>query len=169
LQSFGEWLAASEDEGGRYGDPKLEPAARPGEIEPAALRRLRDLARACIDDDSRCPAFLGSFLSRYRLAHEPAPPPAAIAPDALRRALGAGASLRHNPWTRLLWLQTVDGALLFAAGSAFACAPELAEAVCDPEGLSGSTALRLAARRPGEAEGLLCELVNRGHLLLEAL
>jgi 50S ribosomal protein L16 3-hydroxylase len=169
LQSFGEWLAESEDEGGRYRDPDLEPASRAGEIDPAALRRLRDLARACIDDDSRCPAFLGAFLSRYRLAHEPAPPPAAIGPDELWRALDRGAKLRHNPWTRLLWLRTRDGALLFAAGSAFACEPDLAEAVCDPEGLDGSTAQRLAARRPGEAEGLLCELLNRGHLLLETV
>lgn len=169
LQSFGEWLAASADEGGRYGDPCLEPATRPGEIDPAALRRLRDLARACIDDDRRCPAFLGSFLSRYRLAHEPAPPPTAVTPAELRRALDRGASFRHNPWTRLLWLQSADGAWLFAAGSAFACDPELAEALCDPDGLSGPTAQRLAKGSPGDVEGLLCELLNRGHLLLEAL
>jgi 50S ribosomal protein L16 3-hydroxylase len=164
LQSFGEWLAESEDEGGRYRDPDLEPAHRAGEIDPAALRRLRDLARACIDDDRRCPAFLGAFLSRYRLAHEPAPPPAPIGPDELWQALDRGARLRHNPWTRLLWLRTADGALLFAAGSAFACAPDLAEAVCDPEGLGAS-----AVRRLGAAEALLCELFNRGHLLLETV
>ncbi len=169
LQSFGEWLAASVDEGGRYGDPRLEPATRPGEIEPAALRRLRHLARACIDDDHRWPAFLGAFLSRYRLAHEPAPPPTAIGPDELCRALDGGACLSHNPWTRLLWLQTADGALLFAAGAEFACSPGLAEAVCDPEGLSGPTARHLLATRPGEAESLLCELLKRGHLLLETV
>jgi 50S ribosomal protein L16 3-hydroxylase len=164
LQSFGEWLAASEDEGGRYHDPGLVPAARAGEIDPAAVCRLRELARACIDDDSRCPAFLGGFLSRYRLAHEPAPPPAAIGPDELWQALDRGARLRHNPWTRLLWLQTADGALLFAAGSVFACGPDLAAAVCDPQGLSGP-----AARRLGAADALLCELLNRGHLLLETV
>jgi 50S ribosomal protein L16 3-hydroxylase len=169
LQSLGEWLAGTADEGGRYRDPGLEPAARAGEVDTAAIRRLRDHARACFDDDKQWSTFLGAFLSRYRLAHEPAPPPAAIGPDELWQALDRGARLRHNPWTRLLWLQTAGEAWLFAAGSAFACSPDLAEAICDPDGLSGPTARRLAARRVAAAEGLLCELLNRGHLLLETV
>ena len=164
LQSFGEWLSAREDEGGRYRDPGLEPAARAGEVDPAAIRRLRELVCACVADDDLYPAFLGAFLSRFRLAHEPAPPPEALSPDQLWEALDRGARLRHNPWTRLLWLRTADGATLFAAGSAFACSADLAEVICDPRGLSGPV-----ARRLGAPDALLCDLLNRGHLLLETV
>jgi 50S ribosomal protein L16 3-hydroxylase len=164
LQALGEWLAAEEAEGGRYRDPGLQPAEHSGEIDAAALKRLGDLARAAIDDPQRWPLFVGSFLSGYRLAQEPAPPPRALRPAALRRALDQGRRLRHHPWTRLVWQRTADGAVLFAAGSAFACAPQTARTICDPTALENLPAGGLTG-----AETLVCELVNRGHLIVEPL
>lgn len=164
LQALGEWLAADPGEGGRYRDPGLQPANDGGEIDAAALRRLGDLARSVLDDPQRWPAFVGSFLSAYRLAHEPAPPPRALGTAALRRALDGGARLRHNPWTRLLWQRTADGATLFAAGTAFDSSPEIARVICDPAALE--------SLQPGALEGaesLVCELVKRGHLFIETV
>ena len=45
LQGLGEWLAFSDDEGGRYSDPGLNPVTRAGEIDQDALQDLRDLMR----------------------------------------------------------------------------------------------------------------------------
>ena len=80
---------------------------------------FRQLIGNAASDESGFRAFIGSFLSRYRLAHEPAPAEQELAPPALRQALSGGAQLRHNPWTRLLWLKTDGGAMLFAAGEEF--------------------------------------------------
>ena len=77
---------------------------------------------------------------------------------------GAGATLAHHPWTRLLWLETAGTAVLFAPGAAFECSAEAAQAICDREMLR-SVGLRLAADQPD----LLLELLNRGHLILEAV
>ncbi len=164
LQALGEWLAAAPDEGGRYRDPDIAPAMRPGEIDGAALTRLRDLLRPAIEDSGRFPAFAGAFLSRYRLAHEPAPPPRPTGQAELLQELERGARLHHNPWTRLAWLQTAKGALLFASGSAYPCSIEAAVAICDPERLQAATAEQLNVDL-----NLLCELINEGHLLIEPL
>jgi len=164
LQALGEWLAASAEEGGRYGDPGLAVPTHSGEIEAGAIRGLRDLACSAIVDPAQFTAFLGTFLSSYRLAHEPAPPPRPIDPAGLSRALQRGAKLQHNPWTRLSWLAGPDGVRLFAAGTGFPCEAGLASLICDPEALQAAPATQLLAE-----PGLLCALINRGHLLVESL
>jgi 50S ribosomal protein L16 3-hydroxylase len=164
LQALGEWLAVAPDEGGRYKDPEIVPQLRPGEIDDAALQGLRDLLRPVLEDSVRFPAFIGAFLSRYRLAHEPAPPPRPISPARLQQEVERGATLHHNPWTRLAWLRTTQGALLFASGSVRPCSIEAAERICDPTRLQALTADQLK----GESS-LLCELINEGHVILEPL
>jgi 50S ribosomal protein L16 3-hydroxylase len=165
LQALGEWLAESGDQGGRYRDANLEPAKRAGEIDPAALNRARDLVRSASDDTEQFAEFLGSFVSRFRLAHEPAPPSRTVEPGALQKALKQGAALHHNPWTRLNWIERPGGgALLFAAGATYPCTVELATTLCDPQSLQSASPELVSA-----APELLCELINRGHLVIESL
>jgi 50S ribosomal protein L16 3-hydroxylase len=164
LQSLGEWLAENRSEGPRYSDPRISPARRSGEVDAGAVERFRGLVAALTGEPREFCLFLGIFLSRYRLAHEPAPPPSRLSRPRLRAALERGAELSHNPWTRLLWLENEGGALLFAAGAVFECDMETAQTICDEE------ALRAAGSRwAAEESGLLLELLNRGHLVLEPL
>jgi len=163
-QSLGEWLAGHQEADRRYHDPELRPALRHGEVDGAAIDRFRELARHATNDPNAFTGFLGAFLSRYRLAHEPAPPPEGLSLQELKEALGRGAQLAHNPWTRLLWLDSGSTTLLFAAGEAFECSRESAQAICD-EG-----ALRTAGPALITTESaLILELLNRGHLVLEPL
>jgi 50S ribosomal protein L16 3-hydroxylase len=164
LQSLGEWLAENSSEGGRYRDPDLRPAPRRGEVDAAAVSGLRALARAATDDPREFALFLGAFLSRYRLAHEPAPPPTQVTSRELARALQDGAQLAHHPWTRLLWIEDRGKAILFAAGAAFECGIEAAETLCNEAALR-EAGPRLAA---GPSD-LVIDLLNRGHLILEPL
>jgi len=78
--------------------------------------------------------------------------------------LKRGAVLRHNPWTRLNWVATPQGALLFTPGSSHFCNREMAELVCNGEALAAASTASLAAELD-----LLCELFNRGHLVFESL
>ena len=164
LLALGEWLAEAPAEGGRFSDPGLMVPKHSGEIEAAAVRGLRELALATIQDSEQFGIFIGAFLSRYRLAHEPAPPSRPIDETRLLGQLQRGARLQHNPWTRLSWLALPDGARLFAAGSSFRCTADLATLICDNEALRDAPAERLQTDL-----GLLCELINRGHLLVETL
>lgn len=164
LQALGERLAAAADEGGRYRDPEPALPARCGEIDRVSIERMRSLLRTAVDDPEGFGAFLGEFLARYRLAHEPAPPPLQLSPAQVRERLRRGAGLRHNPWTRLNWVADGQGACLSAPGSSHRCSRELAQLLCSPQALATAPPAALEAE-----SDVLCELINRGHLLLESL
>ena len=161
LQGLGEWLAFSADEGGRYSDPDLKPTRRAGEIDPQALQGLRQLMRTCIDDNEGLDDYLAAFMSRFRLAHDPVPPPDLTNPESLLKALQNGSRLFRNPWTRLTWIENLKGARLFAAGHPYDCSIWLAESLCEWE------QPRISADMLDRASlDTLTRLINNGHFLL---
>lgn len=163
LQALGEWLAAGHGEGPRYADPDLRGPGPGAQLDADSIRRFSELAMGMVEDTPAFGEFLGSFLSRYRLAHEPLGPEQALGLDELLASLRDGCTLQHNPWTRLVWTNTQAGAKLFAAGSTFPCTRETAITVCEPGQLAAAGPQFAAANA-----ALLCELVNAGHLYLEA-
>jgi len=161
LQGLGEWLAFADDEGGRYSDANLKPATRAGEIDSEALRGLRELMQARIDGSESLNTYLATFMSRFRLAHEPVPPPESMLPGAILTALKNGEKLFRNPWTRLTWIETSSAARLFAAGQSYDCEPWLAEVLCKSQQprISVSTL-------DGVTLDTLTRLINNGHFML---
>jgi 50S ribosomal protein L16 3-hydroxylase len=161
LQGLGEWLAFSADEGGRYSDPDLKPAARAGEIDTEALRGLRSLMLARIDGNESLDNYLATFMSRFRLAHEPVAPPNQISSEGLLKSMENGARLFRNPWTRLTWIENLKEARLFAAGQPYDCSIWLAESLCEWE------QPRISADMLDRASlGTLTRLINNGHFML---
>ena len=160
FQAFGEWLAEERGEGPRYTDPPLTARNESALLDAPAITRFCNLAAGELAFDGPFAEFLGHFLSRYRLAHEPAPPEEALDESTLRTALRDGAVLRQNPWTRMLWIRINTQAAVFAAGKRYACSEETAAALCDPQRLAHvSEGLRDRA--------IVCDLLNDGHLYLE--
>ena len=161
LQGLGEWLAFSEDEGGRYSDPGLIPAPRSGEINPDALRDLRQMMLASIDRNQGLGDFLGTFMSRFRLAHDPLPPPTAVVSGQVLKMLSKGKNLLRNPWTRLLWVEVDSGARLFAAGQGYDCSTRLAETLCAEQEVTIDT-----TQLTGDSLETLTRLINDGHFVI---
>ena len=161
LQGLGEWLAFSDNEGGRYTDPDLKPITRAGEIDRESLKNLRKLMLTGIDASQNLDNYLAAFLSRFRLAHDPMPPPRPIKPENLLEALHQGTGLLRNPWTRLTWTENKQGARLYAAGQAYDCSLRLAESLCESEQPQISADILDQA-----ALETLTKLVNNGHFLL---
>jgi len=165
FQAFGEWLAELKNEGHRYTDPPLASAGMAGEISTTELAQLAQLMDTGSKSDANSPdlnAFLGSFISRFRLAHQPAALEKPVNLAALEKSLGKGSRLQRNPWTRLNWIRQGDRALLFAAGDNFSCPLEFAPVLCGPA-LPGTAWQDLGP----EAAHLLVELINAGHIWLE--
>ncbi len=162
LQALGEWLAFRDDQGGRYSDASLQPAARAGEIDSQALRDLRRLMLSCIETNADLDNYLAAFMSRFRLAYEPVSPPGQVKAATLLAAVQKGAGLLRNPWTRLAWIETTNGARLFAAGQSYDCSIQLAESLCHP----GQVKINLAGTDQ-ETLNMLTSLVNNGHFLLD--
>jgi len=161
LQGLGEWLAFADDEGGRYADKNLQAARHAGKIDSEALSDLRELMLSRISESENFNSYLATFMSRFRLAHEPVPPPETTTQEEVLKAITGGEKLFRNPWTRLTWIETSNGARLFAAGQSYDCENWLAEALCEWEqprinpGMLDRTTLELLTR-----------LINNGHFML---
>ncbi|MGB7451350.1 MAG: cupin domain-containing protein [Lysobacterales bacterium] len=161
LQGLGEWLAFSDHEGGRYTDPDLKTGSRAGEIDRQALQNFRELMRSCIDESQNLDSYLAAFLSRFRLAHDPMPPPLSISPEELLNKTQDGVRLLRNPWTRLTWVENPEGARLYAAGQAYDCSVWLAESLC----ASGQPLIRTDMLDQISLDSLN-RLINSGHFQL---
>jgi 50S ribosomal protein L16 3-hydroxylase len=162
LQALGDWLAQNREEGQRYRDSGMPPADRAGEIDAAAVDRFRHMLGKISNDGVDFRSFLGSFLSRYRLAHEPTPPAEQLDSQALGKALEQGATIQHHPWTRLAWLKSEPAAILFAAGEEYSCPADLAEKIC----IRPTKITNNPDKRKQQLD-LICELINQGHLYLQ--
>jgi len=165
--SAGEWLAAFAadnaleiDEALRYADPDLQVAMAPGEIDAAALRRVRaTLTEALALDDVAMADWFGRFLSLYRAAERPRPKRASAAQIGQR--LARGESLVATPSVRLNYSRDGDAALLHGDGETVRTSLMLAQAC---------TALNMALdgtqwSASAESErATLVDLVRRGWL-----
>ncbi|KAA0068753.1 cupin domain-containing protein [Rhodanobacter sp. T12-5] len=144
----------------RYADPDLKPAKATGEIDRAAIERLKDALpfAAALRDDMLYDWF-GRFITRYRNAQIPAPLEKPLDAAALTRQLDAGAQLLRHPWSRLAWSHGKSGCTLYVSGHAYPATPALAQQLCEQREL-------VVHGKPDAVErALLLALVNDGHLL----
>ncbi|MGC1550426.1 MAG: cupin domain-containing protein [Rhodanobacter sp.] len=156
-----DYLAEHLSEEQRYTDADLAPVKAVGEIDKAALARLKTTLpfAAALDDDTLRDWF-GRFITRYRNAQTPAPAEKPMAEAALIKQLDAGAQLLRHPWSRLAWSRGKRGGVLFANGHAWPATPALAQQLCEHRELSFSDT-------PAPADVvLLLALVNEGHLIV---
>ncbi|MGA9332985.1 MAG: cupin domain-containing protein [Rudaea sp.] len=164
LLDFAESQAERLDEGQRYVDPDLSPTRSGGEIDAAALERVRAAMPSFANvDNSILTHWFGCFITRYRVAHEAAPARQPIAPARLALRLPRSRVLR-NPWSRVAWARYRRAALLFVAGQAYACPIAFARAVCASRQIEGSALARLCGSNSLLAT--LANLIDSGHLLL---
>jgi len=167
FQALGDWLAEQHAEGLRYRDPELLSGIQAGEISPAELQQLSSLFHVTTPSSDAYQhdlnEFLAGFISRFRLAHQPAPPDERLDSTKLRQALDSGSCLQRNPWTRLFWFQQGDQARLFAAGEGLNCTQRLARILCGP----AINELQWQLFDPADQNCVL-ELLNQGHLYLQA-
>ena len=160
---LGEALSSEEHEGMRYSDPQLHPVTRPGEIDDDAIERMKNLLKKSFENPATFNEFLGGFLTRFRLAQEPASPDPDLNAAGLLKKLESGYRLFRNPWTRLAWIASSDHALLFAAGSKVNCSVPTAQELCsNPEPDLFSVAL------DAQDMAAVLQLVNGGHLVLHS-
>ncbi len=155
------YIAAQLPEELRYADPDLKPARATGEIDRAALERVKQalpFAAALREDLLR--DWFGRFITRYRNAQVPAPPEKPLGADKFATRLAAGARLLRHPWSRLAWSRGKTGCVLYACGEAYPATPALAQRLC------GQRELVIDHLPDVIDQALLLALVNDGHLLL---
>jgi 50S ribosomal protein L16 3-hydroxylase len=164
LVDFAEQMAERLGEDARYGDPGLQVPADPAEIDARAIARVRGLLREAqsLDAAQLAPLF-ARFITRYRSAQTPAPPPETIDAAALRDALARGAALYRSPWSRYAWQREGKGVRLWFAGDGHRSTLRLARKLQDHRRLDAAILGRLST---AEAD-LLAVLHNAGHLVID--
>ena len=144
----------------RYTDPDLAPAKAAGEIDRAALARLKHaLPFAAALDEATLTDWFGRFITRYRSAQQPVPPEKELTEAALGKQLDGGAALLRHPWARMAWARAKRGATLFVNGQPYPTTVELAERLCATREIIPGKSV------PAAELGLLLALVNDGHLV----
>lgn len=189
LVDFSETLADRISERARLADPDLLVARGDGEIDEAALTRVKrampwlrwpdgaatsrhiDEAKTLgpgvlRDDESGVDAswlrtWFGCFITRYRSAHSIAPNPRPLTEAAFARACAQENRVRRNPWSRLAWMRDGSKALLFVAGEKHACSVRLARLICT----QAEFALTAVPASAGDC-AVLRRLIDAGHAAL---
>jgi len=139
LFDFVEFLAEPLTENDRYVDPDLAPVREIGEIDDAALARVRKaLPHFTRVEESILARWFGCFITRYRSAQIVAAPGRAIELSALRKRLPSSAVLR-NPFSRFAWRRDGRYAQLFVAGEAMTCPLALARRIAAQREIAGSS------------------------------
>ena len=161
VADFAGFLAERMDESARYVDAGIAPAKATGEIDDAALHGIEQALRDSLAvNSSLLRGWFGSFITRYRAAHEALPREKPLSAAAFTRRLKNGATLEVNPWSRLAWSKDGSQTILFVSGEALRCPRDLAMTLCRRE--------PIAVGATGEADGatieLLLALFNGGHL-----
>ena len=144
----------------RYADPDLTPAKAIGEIDRAAIERLKAaLPFAAALDDAMLRDWFGRFITRYRNAQVPAALDKPMSEAAFDKQLDNLPTLLRHPWSRMAWTRAKSGCTLFVSGHAYPATLALAQQLCEQREIV------LTAKPAAPEKALLLALVNDGHLL----
>ena len=160
LAAFAADNALEIDESLRYADSDLAVAVSPGEIDAAALVRVRATLNAALAlDDAAMAGWFGRFLSLYRAAERPARK--RISPAQIEQRLARGGALSPSPSVRLNYSRDGDAALLHGDGDSVRTSLALAQALT---ALDASVDGEQWAALADAERATLVNLVQRGWL-----
>lgn len=163
VADFSGFLAERLPEEQRFSDPGIAPSTAAGQIDDAAAEKIGQLLQQAMQaDPSLVKSWFGSFITRYRAAHEAIPRDRALSKTQFAKKLSDGAGLLPNPWSRMAWVIETQDVTLYVAGEAVCCPRALAERLCQRDELSANEILSMS---DSEHE-LLLSLVNSGHVAL---
>lgn len=164
LIDYIESIAQSLSEDQRYQDQDLAPT-HPGQISPQSVAQLR----AIMEKHLRLSAaefelWAGSFLTRYRSAHQVAPSETLAAEQELTRVVNGQANLYRNPWSKFAYLESAQAVQLFVSGDPYKSSLEAAQLLCAHKQLDGELATRFL--QSAENRDLVLKLCRAGHLVV---
>ncbi len=164
LVDYAEHVAEGLDESQRYADPELAPPRDAAAIGDDALARVAQALEAAFTTDraSLAPWF-AQFITRYRSAHDAAPPGSRTDPQRLATSVARGAVLHRSPWSRIATLRRGRATYVVLGGDRYVTSATLAR-VLGAAKRYDRTAL---ARIPASDYAALAAMVDAGHLVIE--
>jgi 50S ribosomal protein L16 3-hydroxylase len=151
---LGEQLPASQ----RYSDAGMSPAQQAGELDDAAVERMRQLIISTLDNPTQVAQWFGRVMTQPKYVDQVVPLDTPLTEAALVAQLQAGEPLFHMPGSRFAWRHDTSGTTLFVDGDGHACSTELAKRLAD------TTPLYAEDLALDGATALITQLVNTGSL-----
>ncbi len=151
---LGEQLPASQ----RYSDAGMAPAQKAGELDDAAVERMRQLIMSTLDNPTQVAQWFGRVMTQPKYVDQVVPLETPLTEAALVAQLQEGEPLYHMPGSRFAWRSDTSGTTLFVDGDGHACSTELAQHLAD------TTPLYAEDLELDGAAALITQLVNTGSL-----
>nr|WP_298412739.1 cupin domain-containing protein [uncultured Halomonas sp.] len=159
ITSFADYLGEQLPDSRRYTDPDLEPSPHTGEIDDAAIARLRTLLLDTLDDPAQMRAWFGRAMTQPKYVDQLVPSESPTDVDALVAELQEGVVLERSLGSRFAYRDHGDSsATLFVDGDGHDCDIELAKL------LASSYPIDVDALAHIGSTELLRQLLDRGSL-----
>ncbi|MCP5325789.1 MAG: cupin domain-containing protein [Oceanospirillaceae bacterium] len=167
LQGFAAQASMDLLDEARYSDADLQPASNPGEIDAAALNRLKTVLNQYLHDDAKLLSWFGEFMTEPKYPELSAPLDEALEAEELDEALQQSEAVLVNESARFAYHRNANGITFFANGCEYALsgpAAELAMFLSDNLGIAADD---LATFTDETSRKLLLELVNNNQLYMD--
>lgn len=151
---LGEQLPASQ----RYSDAGMTPAQQPGELDDAAVERMRQLIISTLDKPEQVAQWFGRVMTQPKYVDQVVPLDTPLNEAELVAQLQEDEPLYHMPGSRFAWRSDASGTTLFVDGDGHACSETLAQRLAD------ATPLYAEDLELEGAAALITQLVNTGSL-----
>ncbi|MFD2190490.1 JmjC domain-containing protein [Pistricoccus aurantiacus] len=163
VTSFADYVGESLTASKRYADAGMTPPTDPGEIDTAALSRMRALILDSLDDPKQLSQWFGRVMTQPKYVDQLAPLESSVSEAALVEELKDGLTLERVLGSRFAWHASDHSrndtkATLFVDGDGFVCSLALARH------LASTRALDSGLLAHAEAPSLLATLLEGGSL-----
>lgn len=159
ITSFADYLGEQLPDSRRYGDAGREVTSHPGEIDDAALARMRRLILDSLDNPEQLEQWFGRVMTQPKYVDQLIPAESPIVIAELVAELQDGIVLERTLGSRFAYRQHDEKrATLFVDGDGLACDAGLAAL------LSGDAALNARVLEHPDSAELLALLLDRGSL-----
>ncbi|MFI0472801.1 JmjC domain-containing protein [Halomonas sp. HMF6819] len=158
ITSFADYLGEQLPGSQRYSDAGMAPAEHTGELDDAAIERMRHFILSTLDQPKELAQWFGRAMTQPKYMDQVMPLEEPLGEEDLVAQLHAGEPLFHMPGSRIAWRTEAGVTTLFADGDGLPCTEPLARRIADPAPLYADV-LELEG-----AVAVLTYLVNAGSL-----
>ncbi|MCB8887636.1 cupin domain-containing protein [Vreelandella malpeensis] len=158
ITSFADYLGEQLPGSTRYGDAGMAPAEAIGELDDAALERMRHFILSTLDQPKELAQWFGRVMTQPKYMDQVIPLEEPMSEEDLVAQLHAGEPLFHTPGSRVAWRTEQGATTLFVDGDGLPCDPTLARRIAD------SAPIYADVLELDGAAAMLTHLVNAGSL-----
>lgn len=158
ITSFADYLGEQLPGSTRYSDAGMAPAEATGELDDAALERMRHFILSTLDQPAELAQWFGRVMTQPKYMDQVIPLEEPMSEEDLVAQLHAGEPLFHTPGSRVAWRTEQGATTLFVDGDGLPCDPALARRIAD------SAPMYADVLELDGAATMLTHLVNAGSL-----